>query len=397
MNKKVVRTAIIYIVSLAVFACAFAQVNTFSANWRAALLFQLLVFFIINEVWYWLCTWPGVFLSLFQQIKNKNVPEQNRGKYVGGLNRLVRMTSVIILILPHVIYGTLWLVNLLSQHALQRWGGVSLDASLFLPSYLSCIVFFILVFIFPIQPYSISHFMMEWFEPGLGKEKVTEEKDDSSASSYTAPLNVRNEEYEGHSILFDAHYGRVMKEMVASEELLMMTAPIPYAFNRQTRMELMIGVPFILASAWVASMLFRVVPQSGYSFIFWALLLMLLVFFPMGCLLVFSPARWKKRLSRTDYFITSKRVFLAEENDLRQFLWKDEPYISLQMHHELLGSVYISRRTRVSACLDKLFGKGKVNAYETDETDKMNGLLNIPQAEKVYAMIESLMEHSKEP
>lgn len=176
MNKKVVRTAIIYIVSLAVFACAFAQVNTFSANWRAALLFQLLVFFIINEVWYWLCTWPGVFLSLFQQIKNKNVPEQNRGKYVGGLNRLVRMTSVIILILPHVIYGTLWLVNLLSQHALQRWGGVSLDASLFLPSYLSCIVFFILVFIFPIQPYSISHFMMEWFEPGLGKEKVTEER-----------------------------------------------------------------------------------------------------------------------------------------------------------------------------------------------------------------------------
>ena len=69
----------------------------------------------------------------------------------------------------------------------------------------------------------------------------------------------------------------------------------------------------------------------------------------------------------------------------------------MQMHHELLGSVYISRRTRVSACLDKLFGKGKVNAYETDETGKMNGLLNIPQAEKVYAMIESLMEHSKEP
>lgn len=397
MNKKVVRTAIIYIVSLAVFACAFAQVNTFSANWSSALFFQLLVFFIINEVWYWLCTWPGVFLSLFQQIKNKNVPEQNRGKYVGGLNRLVRMTSVIILILPHVIYGTLWLVNLLSQHALQRWGGVSLDASLFLPSYLSCIVFFILVFIFPIQPYSISHFMMEWFEPGLGKEKVTEEKDDSSASSYTAPLNVRNEEYEGHSILFDAHYGRVMKEMVAGEELLMMTAPIPYAFNRQTRMELMIGVPFILASVWVASMLFRIVSQSGYSFIFWVLLLMLLVFFPVGCLLVFSPARWKKRLSRTDYFITSKRVFLAEEDDLRQFLWKDEPYISFQMHHELLGSVYISRRTRVSACLDKLFGKGKVNAYETDETGKMNGLLNIPQAEKVYAMIESLMEHSKEP
>lgn len=93
-----------------------------------------------------------------------------------GLNRLVRMTSIIILLVPHVIYGTLWLVNLLSQHALQRWGGVNLDASLFLPSYLSCIVFFILVFIFPIQPYSISHFMMEWFEPNLGKEKVAEER-----------------------------------------------------------------------------------------------------------------------------------------------------------------------------------------------------------------------------
>lgn len=43
------------------------------------------------------------------------------------------------------------------------------------------------------------------------------------------------------------------------------------------------------------------------------------------------------------------------------------------------------------------FGQGKVNAYETDETGKMNGLLNIPQAGKVYAMIKSLMVHSKEP
>ena len=210
-------------------------------------------------------------------------------------------------------------------------------------------------------------------------------------------LNVRAEEHGGRSILFDVHYGKIMKEMEAGEELLAMAAPVPYAFNRQTRMEFIIGVPFIFASAWVASMLFKVVSQSGVSLIFWALFVMLLVFFSVGCLLVFSPARWKKRLSRTDYFITSRRVFLAEGNDLRQFFWKDEPYVSLQMHHELLGSVYISRRTRINACLDKLFGKGKVNAYETDETGKMNGLLNIPQAEKVYAMIESLMEHSKEP
>ena len=57
------------------------------------------------------------------------------------------------------------------------------------------------------------------------------------------------------------------------------TAPIPYAFNRQTRIELMIGVPFILASVWVASMLFKIVSQSGFSFIFWGLILMFLVFF----------------------------------------------------------------------------------------------------------------------
>ena len=54
MNKKVIRTAIIYIVSFAVFACVFVQANTLSQNWSSALLFQLLVFFIINVVWYWL-------------------------------------------------------------------------------------------------------------------------------------------------------------------------------------------------------------------------------------------------------------------------------------------------------------------------------------------------------
>ena len=396
MNKKVVRTAIIYIVSLAVFACAFAQANTLSENWGAALLFQILVFFIINEAWYWLCAWPGIFLALFQQVKDKNVPEQNREKYIRGLNKLVRITSIIILILPHIIYGMLWMANVLSQGALQGWGKVDLDASLFFPSYLSCIILFILVFIFSIQPYSISHFMMEWFEPGLGKEKVVEEEDGAKLSTPTAPLNVRDEEQGNHSILFDAHYRKVVKEMEPNEEILAVTAPIPCAFNRQTRIELMIGVPFILASVWVASMLFKIVSQSGFSFIFWGLILMFLVFFSVGCLLVFSPARWRKRLSRTDYFVTSKRVFLAEGRDLHQFFWKDEPYVSLQMHNELLGSVYISRRTHVNACLDKLFGKGKVNAYETDETGKMNGLLNIPQAGDIYAMIESLMEHSKE-
>lgn len=309
MNKKVVRTAIIYIVSLAVFACAFAQANTLSENWGAALLFQILVFFIINEAWYWLCAWPGIFLALFQQVKDKNVPEQNREKYIRGLNKLVRITSIIILILPHIIYGMLWMANVLSQGALQGWGKVDLDASLFFPSYLSCIILFILVFIFSIQPYSISHFMMEWFEPGLGKEKVVEEEDGAKLSTPTAPLNVRDEEQGNHSILFDAHYRKVVKEMEPNEEILAVTAPIPYAFNRQTRIELMIGVPFILASVWVASMLFKIVSQSGFSFIFWGLILMFLVFFSVGCLLVFSPARWRKRTFKDGLFCYFQTCF----------------------------------------------------------------------------------------
>lgn len=173
--------------------------------------------------------------------------------------------------------------------------------------------------------------MMEWFEPGLGKEKVVEEEDGAKLSTPTAPLNVRDEEQGNHSILFDAHYRKVVKEMEPNEEILAVTAPIPYAFNRQTRIELMIGVPFILASVWVASMLFKIVSQSGFSFIFWGLILMFLVFFSVGCLLFFLRPGGEKRLSRTDYFVTSKRVFLAEGRDLHQFFWKDEPYVSLQM------------------------------------------------------------------
>lgn len=395
MNKKSVRTSFVYIVSLAVFACAFAQANSLPENWERALLFQSLVFLIINEVWYWLCSWPGISLVLFRQIKDKNVPEQNREKYIKkGLNRLVRVTSIVILILPHVIYGTLWLVNSLSQGSLQRWGEVNLDASLFFPSYLSCLALSVLFFIFSIHPYSINHFMIKWFETDFGEEKVVQGEDKTRGNPYIAPLKVQDERQEGRSVLFEVHYKRVLKAMEPREKILAATAPVPYSFNRQTRIEFMIGVPFILASVWVASVLFQMVSRSESTSVFWGLLLMLLIFFPVGCLLVFSPARWKKRLSRTDYFVTSKRVFLAEGDQLHQFFWKDEPYVSLQMHHESLGSVYISRRTRVHACLDKLFGKGKAEEYETDETGKMNGLLNIPQAEKMFEMIEALMGHS---
>lgn len=129
MNKKVVRTAIIYIVSLAVFGLRVCAGKQPFPKTGEQLCFPDSCDFHYARAWYWLCAWPGIFLALFQQVKDKNVPEQNREKYIRGLNKLVRITSIIILILPHIIYGMLWMANVLSQGALQGWGKVDLDAS----------------------------------------------------------------------------------------------------------------------------------------------------------------------------------------------------------------------------------------------------------------------------
>ena len=89
----------------------------------AAVLFQLFIFFMVNEVWYWLCAWPGVFLALFQGWRNRNVREEDRADHVRGVNALVRVTGIVILVLPHFIYGVLWVLNSLSRGA-RKDGGV---------------------------------------------------------------------------------------------------------------------------------------------------------------------------------------------------------------------------------------------------------------------------------
>lgn len=362
----------------------------------AAVLFQLFIFFMVNEAWYWLCAWPGVFLALFQGWRNRNVREEDRADHVRGVNALVRVTGIVILVLPHFIYGALWVLNSLPRGALERWGNLNFDSSLFLSSYASCAVLFILAMIFFVQPYSFSHLMMKWFEPALEGEKVTADESVSDVPPSFVLREVPAGMPGSHSLLFDVHYRQVMERMETNEEILMATAPVPYAFNRQTRMECMMGVPFLLAAMWVASMLFSVMSLSESTLLFVGLLAMMAVFFTAGCLLAFSPARWRKRLSRTDYFITSRRVFLADGKDLLQFFWKDASSISLNMNYGPEGSIYISSGNRVTAWLGKWFGEGTVNAYETDETGRMNGLLNIPQAAGVYEMMESLIETSKE-
>ncbi len=382
-----------YLTSFVVFAAASFMSGVLTKNPEGALLFQFALFWVLNEIWYGMSAWLGVVPILVHWWKNRNGsgPDEREASRTGS--RLIRGTSIGLLVFPHAIFLGLTVADTLAQGALQRWMHLELGAPLFLPSYLGCCTLFVFALAGRLHPFSVVAFLDDHLDPSLGDESIVQpshvasspspvsENEPSCALSSAAPSQA-----------FKQHERQIAEAMEADEELLAVTAPVPYALNRSTRIDLFVGIPFVLGAFWAAAMAVKLGGGTAHPLAFWGVLGMAAVFLFAGLLLVTSPLRWKKRLERTDYFVTSRRVFLAEGDTLRQFYWKDRPHVSLSPEHSEIGSVYLTPRTLLTATLGKLLGPGSVNARETDATGRMNGLLNIPQAERVHALIVSLIE-----
>lgn len=394
MTRPVMRTLCVYILALAAFVLAGAAFSdSFRAHPASALVFQLILFWLLNEVWYGICVGPGIILVLLRAWKERNCPKNPRRADLRAdwPNKLVRGASVVLLVGPHLLYAFAVLGDLATGGDLSRWSGIAWNAPFLAASYVSCCVLFVLAWIERLQPYSMEHVALYWLQAGERPEHVgaanaagpppvpAPAPTAATASAALPPANG--------SFSYEAHRARVATLLEPGEEVLAVTAPVPYAFNNQTRLECVLSVPFLLGSCWAGRMAVEMAGSSSRALAVWGLPAMALVFLLAGLALVLSPRRWKKQLAHTDYFITSKRVFLMEDRAERFFCWQENLSLVLQRHGNATGSIDPARQSRL---LSRFFGPARPVAAETDETGKANGLLNIPHVEATWALMESL-------
>lgn len=384
-----------YAISFSIFALVSWMTGAWEQNPVGALLFQAILFWALNEFWYWISAWLGLVPALVLWWKSRNSKENSdsRERAMHTEARRTRAAALVLLLAPHALFGGLMLVDAIAQGALQRWMDLNLGASLFLPSFAACCVLFVVALSGRARPYSLFAFLDEQLDPSLGEEKITPAVEPAPLPPSSSEVGPNGDPLSRrHSREYGKHERRVAAMMEPGEIILEETAPVPYAFNRSTRIDLYLSLPFLLGSLWAFSMAVKLVNQSSGALVAGGVFAMAAVFLLAGLMLVTSPLRWKKKLAHIDYFLTSKRVILAEGDALRQFRWNGRLHISFASEDGENGSIYLSEETRLTAALGKLLGKGAVNNRETDATGRMNGLLNIPQAQRVYVLILSLID-----
>ncbi len=116
-----------------------------------ALLLQLIVLWLICEMWYF-ALWVMSLMLLMRHQLTKSL-EYNR-LYRKGLQKWNRRTAVMLLLAPHVIYVTFYFIAQ-SPDTAATYPKNPLSDDFILSSYLSCVLFYILSLFFRMPPISI--------------------------------------------------------------------------------------------------------------------------------------------------------------------------------------------------------------------------------------------------
>lgn len=108
------------------------------------------------------------------------------------LNKLAGITSICILLIPPFIYAALYFINKFFEGATALWAGLSFDASLFVSSYLACVLLFLIGFFTKIIGLSLMTLfgnMSEDFIDDAFEKKDSREENPIFASDAELPAN----------------------------------------------------------------------------------------------------------------------------------------------------------------------------------------------------------------
>ncbi len=366
---------------------------------QKALLFQVLLLWLLNEVWYALIALPTLTITLLRWIKKQEDLSES------AVRRITRLTSVSLLLLPHALFALLYLINQLTQGGFQSWLGLPLSQGLFISAYASCVLLFILAMFTTIRGVSL-HILLE----DLEEEEAAPEPEELRVAQtqrventqHVAPAPPATELEQSQSLFGEKHRRMVERSLDESEIILHQASPLSSATREM-------GLNYVVISlllGLVAFMCLAITVQSWASMEGWVqglLLLMSVVFSLLFLMWVSSPTRTKRHRQRVDYFITNKRAIICEPRKKpRSILWADAPRCHLALYAQGVGNIYLIERhgflDKLSQAADKLIGESAKEYEETDYNhgNRLNGLIQIAHAQATFTLVERLLSEAQQ-
>lgn len=351
---------LVYALCLALFAGCYWLMD--GEQLKRALLLQVLILWLLNEIWNLLIFIP----VLLRVLLKKELQFRN-------IIKLSRLTSPCLIIVPPVIYGFIYLLDSVMNQALSNWLEMPLASTLFLSSYLSCVILFILNFPAKIMGISIINLLEAHDDATSEIRDVHPPSDDTSRTQ------------ESQSRLGEQNRSKVEQVLSEGEEILHQTAPIPYKPSGHM-MQTAFGTGCSIFTLFILFLTCKIWDEQTLL-----VRLSMFIFIGIGALISYqcltSSRKWLNRLSQCDFFITKQRFITVDGGKIHSIYWADRPKCRLTQHEDGMKSILIIKTNSLGSILAERL-PGTNTPYVVQENGKtLNGLIHIPDADAVYTLI----------
>lgn len=337
--------------------------------------FIVVVLWLCNELWYRSMAIPMLMSAAVCAVTKK-------AEAAGTENKFYRLTSFLLLVVPHLLFALLTLIDsFFGEQLSEHLGGLTFSTPLFACAYLSVVVLWLFSLRRAVVPLSAEVLWMELLEnPGLMQTRSAAEVAEMPAGKTASPVP----QAEGQG---DAPRHPQLQAVAA--ELIWYGRAAAEVYNRRMT-PAVFGGGAMLVLALI--MLCSVPPLYTVSLSGCALCGVLGA--GLGCMglhFLRTPSRWAKKLRAAEYALSPTTVYIVEGDTLRTLpLDKD-----LKLHVELVsgtvGSIFMDHPSLHSHFIGKLLTKaGGVNTTSADsDAAPLAGFVHIADAATVYELIKS--------
>lgn len=379
------------IVSLMVFCMIMVIAGHNTETVLHLLCFQLVILWLSNEAWQRFMSLPGLVSLLFGAMGR--VKPQATAK-IGGI--LYRISTVTLILAPHLFYLLLFAADAFFDQVASNTTGITFTHTLFACSWCSIVPFWLIALVCRIEPLSIT----KWIPHPFDLKNIAEKAYDARQTQ--KPLHPRETPIALSATvaqeILPLHRELLSQHLQDDEQVLLATRPVADAANKHTG----IPQPFFTATTVASVFLFlfcvNVIQQANGMALVLALIIMgtlCIVFSACSIYLFKVPAKWRNRLTQVSYVVTDKRLFIFEQSHIQAFSLSEKLFIHTAPLQDNIGIIYISRPGLADAMAGLVLGKFAQQAPDKIEghvalNHPLPGFLNCPDADKVFAMIESL-------
>lgn len=377
------------LLSLTAFTLAMACCGHGTDTLWKLLIFQFIILWLSNEVWQRFTSIPGILGVLLGTLGK--LTAEKTGK-IGSI--LYRLSSLTLLIVPHLFYIILFVINYFTDDGINAWLGFELSHTLFVCSWCSILLLWLCAQITDIAPMSIAQAIsspLDWkalinkaYAARKNKREIAKHEDSVMLPPMAQALPPQHQDLLSHLLERD-------------EQVLYTATPVLGVTNKHARRAVKMGylqVAIILLLIYFSTGIAQ--QTSGNDS-----LLFLVV--PVGLILLFSvtayhffrePSRWRTKLSNVCYAITNKRILIMEGEQAREFLFSEKLKFKAETINGTVGNIYITRTALAEALLGSMFAKlideDPQSAEEEPHLSRLlPGLFHVENVEEITLLIES--------